>query len=132
MRWIGSIGVGVLTAIVTPLPYRGELTLAKPGDYQSYTLQPGGAPLRQVVVDLLASELGGERLPDELDGYQQRVRLEARVLEVVIIDSQSYVSVSMESGKGEPEFMKSIGARLDAAIATGKYDAAFGVSKDGR
>jgi len=49
----------------TPLPYRGDLTLTKPGSIQSYTLRFGGAPLREAVVNLLEKELGGERVPEE-------------------------------------------------------------------
>jgi hypothetical protein len=106
-----------------PLPYRGELTLKKAGEYQSYTLRPGAEPLRAMVVNVLTSALGGERLPDELDGYKQRVRLEGEELEVTVGQSPSYVAVS--TYKGDPDLMRRIGARIDAALVTGQHDALF-------
>lgn len=108
-----------------PLSYHGDLTLGRPGDYSAYTLRPGGAELRKLVVELLVTELGGERLPDELNGYQQRVRLDGRTLEIVVIEASSYVSVSTEYGKSDPEFLRGVAARLDKLLATGKYDNAF-------
>ena len=55
----GADGADVLRErpAFTPLPYRGDLSLAKPGSIQSYTLRFGGEPLREAIVDLLVKEL---------------------------------------------------------------------------
>lgn len=107
------------------LPHTGEFTPNKPGQYQSYTIRPGREALRTAVMNILLAEPGAERLPDELNGYHQRLRIDGRLLSVTIVDSEPYVYVAMESGKEEPDFMARIAARLDAAFATGKYDDAF-------
>jgi hypothetical protein len=123
----GPDGTDILAerAVFTPMPYRGEVTLGSPGDFQSYTLRPGSEALREAIVEVLTKELGGERLPDELGGYQQRVRIDGRVLNVTVADSPSYVAVTMDPKKGDPELMKRVAAGLDAALATQRYDALF-------
>lgn len=108
-----------------PLPYRGTLTLGAKGAYQLYWLEPGGEPLGAAIVGAMVSELGGERLPDELDGYRQRVRVGDHVFAVTNGTSPGYVSVTMDQKTGDPDAMRSVAARLDALIATGKYDALF-------
>jgi hypothetical protein len=112
-----------------PLPYKGEFTAAKAGEYQSYTMRPGKERLRSAIVEILMAEPGAERLADELNGYYKRVRIDDRVLNVTLVESVSYVNVSMETGKEEPDFMTRIARRLDAAFATGKYDDAFDTPK---
>jgi hypothetical protein len=113
------------SARLTMLPHAGEFTPAKPGQYHSDTIRPGREALRTAVVNILLGETGAERLPDELNGYHQRVRIDGRLLSITIVDSEPDVYVAMESGKEEPELMTRIASRLDAAFATGKYDAAF-------
>jgi hypothetical protein len=108
-----------------PLPHRGTLTLGAKGQYQLYWLEPGGEPLRDAIVDAMVSALGGERLPDELDGYRRRVRLGGRVFVVTAGSSPGYVAVSMDQGGGDPDAMRLLAGRLDALVATGKFDAMF-------
>jgi len=110
-----------------PLPYRGDLTLGKPGEFMSYTVRPGGEKLRTAITSLLVSELNGERLPDRLDGYEQRVRVDGRLLLVTIVQTSNYVSVTMDYGQSDAGMMKRVAAALDAALASGSYDAAFEV-----
>jgi hypothetical protein len=110
---------------LVPLPYRGELTLAKPGEYQAYTLRPGGEPLRTAMVGVLVRDFGGERLPDEAGGYLQRVLLDGHRLAVSVVDSPPYVNVSMDGPASDPQVISAIGARLDAALADGRFDALF-------
>ena len=110
----------------TPMPYRGDVTLGRPGEFQSYTLRPGSEALRGAIVEVLTKELGGERLPDELGGYQQRVRIDGRVLNVTVGTSPSFVTVSMDPKKGDPTLMKRVATGLDAVLATRRYDALFG------
>jgi hypothetical protein len=123
----GSDGVDVLRErpAFTPLPYRGALTLAKPGSIQSYTLRFGGAPLREAVVDLLIKELAGERVPEESGSYRQRVKVAGKIVNVSVIGSPEYIYVTLEGNDGDPDAMSSIATMLDAALATGRYDALF-------
>ena len=109
----------------TVLPHRGHLELGKPGEYQGYTLRPGGEALRTAILDLLVRELAGERLPDEPDAFQQRVRVNGKTFHVWIAGTPSYVSVSMDAPQGDPQTMTAVGAKLDAALASGKYDHLF-------
>lgn len=127
----GAIDVLTERPAFVPLPYSGELALGKAGDYQSYTLQPGGERLRASVLEALAG-LGGERLPDESDGFKRRVRLEGRVLDVAVIETGAYVAVSMDAGQGDPDFMRTVGRKLDEIFSTGKYDSVFEVPRPNR
>ena len=108
-----------------PLPYHGELTLGKVGDYQSYTLRPGGAGLREAVVRHLVEEMGGERLPDESAGYQQRVRIDGKELHITVGDSPAYVNVSMDESSGDPVVMAEVARQLDRWLADGGQDRLF-------
>jgi hypothetical protein len=44
---------------------------------------------------------------------------------VAVIGSPTYIYVSMDAPEGDPQVMSAIGAKLDAALATGNYDALF-------
>ena len=110
---------------LVPLPYRGELQLGKPGEYQSYLLEPAGHALRDAIVELLVTDLHGERLPDDAGHVQLRVRVRGKTFSVMSLESPNYVSVSMDSAESDPTDMTSVGARIDAALATGRYDALF-------
>lgn len=112
-------------ASFVPLPYRGELSVGGPKDYNSYTVRPGTEALKHGMADLLVSELGGERLPDELDGYHHVVRIDGQLVKVALVESGGFVSVGMDYGSGDSALMARVAAKLDAAIATGKYDAMF-------
>jgi hypothetical protein len=127
----GTADVLTERSAFVPLPYSGELALGKAGDYQSYTLQPGGERLRAAVLEALVG-LGATRLPDESNGFKRRVGLEGRVLDVAVIETGAYVAVSMDAGQGDPDFMRGVGKRLDDIFATGKYDSAFEVSRPDR
>jgi hypothetical protein len=105
-----------------PLPYRGDLTLRKPGEAQGYFLLPAGEPLRDEVIRMLVQELHGERLRDDRDGTQ-RVRIDGKVFNVRV--GSELVSVSMDFGEGDPEVLKKVAAHLDAAVGSGKYDELF-------
>jgi hypothetical protein len=108
-----------------PLPHHGELTLGKPGEYHSYTLRPGGQPLREAIVRLLVERLGGERLPDAHSGYQQRVRLGGHELHVTVGERPSYVNVSVDGPDGDRPTLERVAKELDAIIATGELDDLF-------
>lgn len=130
--WVrGSDGIDRLTPRdrFTPLPYRGQLTVGKPGDYAAYTLRPGGKALRQAMMDVLVTELGAERMPDELDGYQLVVRLDGKLIKAAVIETGSYLSIGMDYGSTDPALMSRVAAALDAAVATGRYDSLFVADK---
>jgi hypothetical protein len=44
-------------------------------------------------------------------------------------DSAGYVAVSMDSGAADPALMTRIAERLDAVMATGRYDELFRMPK---
>ena len=108
-----------------PLPYRGDLALGKPGEYQSYTLQPGGEALRGAVVDILVRDLGGERLPEDSSDFRRRVRIRGKTVSVAVLGSPSYVHVTFDSTDSDPQVMSAIAEKVDAALASGQYDALF-------
>jgi hypothetical protein len=93
----------------------------------SYSIGPGKEPLRDAVVAIITSELGGELLPDGNYGFNKRVRLDGKEIEVSYIESGPYVYVSLEGSGGDVDFMRSLAARLDAAFATRKWDGVFGM-----
>jgi hypothetical protein len=107
-----------------PLPYRGDLSVAEPGGYQSYTLRPGGEALRDAVVEILSRDLAAERLPDQLEGFH-RVRVKGKVVTVTVIGSPTYVTVTMDMDGSDPRVMSEVGAAIDAALASRRYDALF-------
>jgi hypothetical protein len=110
-----------------PLPHRGAVTLGDSGAYQAYSLTPGSEELRRTLVSVLVDDMKGERLPDELNGYQQRVRVRNTELSVTVGESPSYVSVYTLAGP--PEVMREVAAALDAALATGQYDAMIAAAR---
>jgi hypothetical protein len=107
-----------------PLPHHGWLELAKKGEFQSYTLRPGSAPLRAAVVRLL-TEAGGQLLNGDPTAYEQKVRIDGHEIGVGLGESPSYVMVTMSGEHSEPALMADIARRLDAGLATGSYDQLF-------
>ena len=64
-------------------------------------------------------------MPEEPGAYRQRVKVAGKIVNVSVIGSPEYVYVSLEGEDGDPDAMSSIAAKLDAAFATGSYDALF-------
>ena len=122
----GPDGSDVLVerAAFVPLPHRGDLTLGKTGEYQAYTLRPGSAAIRDALVEILSRDLAGELLPEELAGFR-RIRVQGKVLTAMLVESSNYVSLSMDVDGSDPQVMRAVGAALDAALASGRYDALF-------
>jgi hypothetical protein len=123
----GRDGVDVLEERpdFVPLPYRGHLTLGKPGEAQGYVLLPAGEPLRDEVVRILVEQLQGKRLSDTRTGTR-RIQLDGKVVNVSL--GSTLVAVTMNFGEADPELMRKVAAHLDAAMATGQYDALFRAS----
>lgn len=111
-----------------PLPYHGELTLNPDGEYQNYTIRPCGEPMRQALVEFLVKELGAERMPgDPNNNFYVVLKIEGKPFKLAVVDSDvTWVSIDMDKGDGDPKLMARVAERLDAALATGKYDRLFG------
>lgn len=105
------------------LPYRGEFQ--DEAEAPSYSIGPGKEPLRDAIITILTAEMGAEALPDGNYGFNKRVRISGKVIEVTVIESGPYIYVSYEGSGGDVALMRSIAARLDAALATRKWDEAF-------
>lgn len=112
-------------ATFTPLPYRGDREIDANGSMSSYYLKPGGTALRNAIVEAMVHELGAERLPDELDGYHQVVRYEGRVVKSAVVGSAGFVSIGMDFGTVDSALMQRLADRLDALLATGRFDTLF-------
>lgn len=109
----------------TPLPYRGEREVDRDGKVTAYYLKPGGTELRNALVDAMVRDLGGARMPDELNGYHRVVKFGDKLVKAAYVSGGGFVSISMDFGSVDPELITRIADQLDAIIATGKYDALF-------
>jgi hypothetical protein len=109
-----------------PLPYKGRLDLgSRPTDFQYYTLRPAGHPLRDAITEFLVTEMGGERLPDELGGYHQVVQLDGRPLKLSVVENPGWVTVALEPKDRDDALMRKVANRLDEAVGSGRFDALF-------
>ncbi|MEQ1689741.1 MAG: hypothetical protein ABMA00_00535 [Gemmatimonas sp.] len=128
--WIrDGAGIARLTArsTFTPLPYRGSFVPGREGAVTQYTLSPGGAALRQAMVDVLIAKLGAVRLPDELNGFYIVLTIDGKRVMATVGGG---VSFSMGQGTGDPALMTKLASTLDAELATGKHDALFVSDKE--
>ena len=107
----------------TPLPYRGSFYPAPGSGVTMYSLSPGGAALRQALVDILIGQLGAVRQPDQLDGYHLVLAIGGSTIKASA--GGGVVSFSIVRGEGDPALMTSVASTLDAGLATGRYDALF-------
>ena len=125
-------GVDILSErpVFTPLPYRGEACFPSGATHGpiTYYLWGAGEEMKKAIVDLLIAEMKAEPLPAGKDPRFLLLRIEGK--EVCVYTSASdpaadpvVVSVSAEGGEAENGLVTAIGARIDAALATGKYDA---------
>ncbi|MEO7966145.1 MAG: hypothetical protein ABIT38_19755 [Gemmatimonadaceae bacterium] len=106
------------------LPYRGDMTIGRPGEYQNWTVSPGGEAIRDLVLQTLVSGLKGELLPQSPSTVTRTVRIDGKSADVFQNDSE-YISVSLSDKDGDPALIRRIAAVLDAELATGKHDALF-------
>lgn len=111
----------------TPLPYRGEREIDRDGKVTAYYLRPGGTELRNAMVDVMVRELGGERMPDELNGYHRVVKFDGKLVKAAFVDGGGFVSISMDFGTVDSDLITRLADQLDVIIATGRYDALFHV-----
>ncbi len=115
----------VARAHFTPLPYRGDREIDSKGEMSSYYLKPGGTALRDAMVEAMVNELGATREPDELDGYHKVVRYEGKLIKAAYVEGGGFVSIGMDYGTVDSPLMKRLADKLDALIATGRYDEYF-------
>lgn len=115
----------------TPFPYRGDLTVGKPGESQEYTLRPCGEPMRKALVDLLVTTMGATRLPPEPNNdFYVVLGLDGKKLKLAVVNGGvSWVSVGMDQGDGDPAVMTRVAERIDQTLASGKLDHLFGTAK---
>ncbi len=108
------------------LPWRGEMrfpTGATRGPL-TYVLSGDAKELQKAVVDLLTAGMNAERLPAGPDPRVQILRIEGRVVDVYASTSEpAVVHVSAEEGEAANDLVSALAAHIDAALATGKYDA---------
>ena len=109
----------------TPLPYVGDREIDSGGVMASYYLKPGGTALRDAMVEAMVRELGATREPDELDGYHKVVRYEGKLIKSAVVESGGFVSIGMDFGSEDSALMVRLADRLDALLATGRFDEFF-------
>ena len=104
-----------------PLPYHGTLTEAS-----GYWLEPAKVGLRDAILDFLVAEFKGERVPVESYAYEYPVKIDGHVVNVAYGGTGNYVAVSLPRDATDQTLLITITKRLDAELATGKYDSLFG------
>ncbi|HSE45092.1 MAG TPA: hypothetical protein VLA89_07155 [Gemmatimonadales bacterium] len=108
-----------------PLPYKGELSVESDG-YRTYRLEKGSEALREALVDLLVRDFKAERQPAESGAYQVPVTVEGTRVNVAFSSEFGYVMLSTDRGTpADTTLIARLGERVDAALATGKYDSLF-------
>jgi hypothetical protein len=91
-----------------------------------YWLEPAREPLRDAIIELLITEFKGERVPVESYAYEHPVKIGAQIIQVAYNDTGDYVSISVPTGVTDTTLLDAIAKRVDAVLATGKYDSMFG------
>jgi hypothetical protein len=120
----GSDGVDSLVERkgFVPLPYRTRNT-----GTSGYWLEPArGEPLRDAVIEFLVTDLDGERVPVGEYTYYYPVKIDGQIINVAYGETGHYVSLSLPDSVKDTRLLDAIAKRLDAALATGKYDSMFG------
>ncbi len=110
----------------SPLPYRGEMRLQSGATRgpMTYALWGAGQELKKAIVDVLTAEVKAELLPAGPDPRVQLLRVEGRVVHVYAGTSDpALVDVSVEGGEAENALVSALATHIDAALATGKFDA---------
>ncbi|HEU5155117.1 MAG TPA: hypothetical protein VFU03_10335, partial [Gemmatimonadales bacterium] len=108
-----------------PLPYRGELSVESDG-YRTYRLEKGSEALRDALVDLLVRDFKAERQPADSGAYEVPVIVEGTKVNVAFSSEFGYVMLSTDRGSdADTTLVARLGQRVDAALATGKYDSLF-------
>ena len=104
-----------------PIPYHSRRV-----EGSGYWFEPARQPLRDAILDLLVSDFKGERVPVESYAYEYPVKIDGQVVNVAYGESAHYVAVSLPRGATDTKLLDTVVHHVDAALATGKYDAMFG------
>jgi len=108
-----------------PLPYHGELSVESDG-YRTYRLEKGSEALREALVNLLIRDFKAERQPADSGAYEVPVTIEGTKVNVAFSSEFGYVMLSTDRGSNaDTTLVATLGQRVDAALATGKYDSLF-------
>jgi hypothetical protein len=108
---------------VTPLPYRGTLTMSS-GGYREYHVEPAGDAMFNALVDFLRDEMGATRTAADSAAIGHQVRVDGKPVHVIHDAIAHRVGIYMDRDTDSRLVVK-IGERFDAALATGRYDALF-------
>jgi hypothetical protein len=104
-----------------PLPYHTRYV-----GVSGYWLEPAREPLREAVIEFLVNEFKGERVPVGEYAYEYPVKIDGQIINVAYGDTGHYVSLSIPNGVTDTKLLDGIAKRLDAELATGKFDSMFG------
>lgn len=108
---------------VTPLVYRGALSIES--DYSEYRIGPAQETLLEPIVALVMAEFKGERLPKEEYGSSVRLLVGADTVNLMYSEgSNAHVGIWTDRGS-KTTLMQEIAPRIDAALATRRYDEYF-------
>jgi len=110
---------------VTPLPYRGTLTLDSTG-YREYRVAPAKEGLRAALVAFLVAEFRAEPLEAAEGAFAHTVRFGGATVSVSYDASGRHVGIWMDRAT-DSTLVATIAERFDAALKTGRYDDLFGL-----
>jgi len=119
----GSNGVDSLVERkgFVPIPYHTRYVSGS-----GYWLELGREPLRDAIIELLVTEFKGERVAVESYAYEYPVKIGSETVNVAYNDTGHYVSISLPNGATDTALLDTVARRVDAVLATGKYDGMFG------
>lgn len=108
----------------SPMPYRG--TLATSSDYREYRIGPALAGLRPAVIDWMVAEFKAERVTNDESAFAQEVKIGETVINLSFSpEGESHVGIWMDRGP-DTRLVAEIASRLDAALATYRFDQFLG------
>jgi hypothetical protein len=108
---------------VTPLPYRGRLSVDSDG-YREYGVTPAGPELRAALVDFLVAEFQALRMAAEPNAFAHEVRIADAPVYLSYREEDRRVGVWMDRGTNT-QLVAAIAERFNAALRTRRYDALF-------
>jgi hypothetical protein len=108
---------------VTPLPYRGRLSVDSDG-YREYGVIPAGPELRAALVDFLVAEFQARRVAAEAGAYAHEVQIGGAPVYLSYRPEDRRVGVWMDRGT-DTQLVATIAERFDAALRTRRYDTLF-------
>ncbi|HSB53663.1 MAG TPA: hypothetical protein VLD58_04880 [Gemmatimonadales bacterium] len=106
-----------------PLPYRGVMSFDDP-DYREYRVYLATESLRGAMIDWLAQEFQGERLPADSGAHSLQVKVKGQTVYLSWDPSDEHVGLWVDRGS-DTSLVTRIAERWNAALATGRYDRYF-------